>query len=147
MKGIRQLAALLMAATLALAGCAASSEAAAKKIEPAKVEPLEGSTLNRLVLTPKAVERIGVKTEPVRDLATPGGAPQKTVPYAALIYDTKGETLIYTQTEPTTFVRHPVTVDRIEGPNVFLLDGPEPGTAVVTVGGSELFGIEFGIGK
>jgi hypothetical protein len=119
-----------------------------KKSEPATVEPLEGTSLNRVVLTAKAVERLGIKTEKVRDVPVPGSTgPRKVAPYAAVIYDIKGETLVYTQKEPLVFVRHPVTVDRIAGNDAFLLDGPEPGTAVVTVGASELFGIEFGIGK
>ncbi|MGH9036098.1 MAG: hypothetical protein ACRD0O_10060 [Acidimicrobiia bacterium] len=118
------------------------------KVEPATVEPLEGTDLNRLVLTAKAVERLGIKTGEVRNVPVPGSTePRKVAPYAAVIYDTKGETLMYMQKDPLVFVRHPVTVDRIAGNDVFLLDGPEAGTAVVTVGASELFGIEFGIGK
>jgi hypothetical protein len=144
----RWIAVPLLVAAVAFSGCAKSSEAVSEKIEPAKVEPLEGTSLNRIVLTAKAVERIGIKTGEVSDLAVPGSAtPRKVVPYAAVIYDTKGETLIYSQREPLVFIRHPITVDRIDGDVAFLFDGPEAGTKVVTVGGPELFGIEFGIGK
>lgn len=147
-RGTRWMAVTLMIATVGLSACAKSTEAVSEKSEPAAVEPLEGTSLNRVVLTAKAVERLGIKTGEVRNVPVPGSTePQKVAPYAAVIYDTKGETLMYTQKEPLVFVRHPVTVDRIAGDDAFLLDGPEPGTAVVTVGASELFGIEFGIGK
>jgi hypothetical protein len=138
----------LLVVAFALSGCARNSEAVSEKIEPATVEPMEGTGLNRIVLTAKAVERIGIETGEVSDLVVPGSdVPRKVVPYAAVIYNTKGETLVYSQEEPLVFIRHPVTVDRIAGDVAFLFDGPQSGTKVVTVGGSELFGIEFGIGK
>jgi len=40
-----------------------------------------------------------------------------------------------------------VKVESIDGDVVVLKEGPPPGTAVVTAGGSELTGIEFGVGK
>jgi hypothetical protein len=69
------------------------------------------------------------------------------VPYGALLYDTKGATSVYTVPEPLLFVRQPVTVESIDGGVAVLKDGPPVGTAVVTAGGSELTGIEFGVGK
>lgn len=138
----------LMIAALALSACAKSTEAVSEKVEPATVEPLEGTGLNRLVLTAKAEERLGIETETVRELVVAGGqTSQRVVPFSALIYDTRGETLLYTRTEPLVFVRHPITVERIKDDLAILRDGPAPGTEVVTVGASELFGIEFGIGK
>jgi len=44
------------------------------------------------------------------------------------------------------FKRTRVEVDRIKGDRLYLQTGPEPGTKVVTVGASELFGAEFEIG-
>ena len=70
-----------------------------------------------------------------------------TVPYAQCSYDAKGATFVYTNPEPRVFLRHPITVDRIDGPMALLSAGPPLGTQVVTVGGSELAGIEFGVGK
>jgi hypothetical protein len=113
-------------------------EAVTAKVEPARVEPLEGTDLNRLVLTAQAEERLGIRTEPAGDRA---------VPETALIYETTGQTLVYTRPEPQVFVRQPVTVERIKDGLALLRDGPVAGAEVVTVGASELFGIEFGIGK
>ncbi len=70
-----------------------------------------------------------------------------TVPYSAVLYDAKGATFVYTNPEGRAYVRHPVTVDRIDGPTALLSAGPPVGTWVVTIGGSELLGIEFGVGK
>jgi hypothetical protein len=42
------------------------------------------------------------------------------------------------------FVRHDIRVDEIEGSRAVLGDGPGAGTAVVTVGAPELWGIEYG---
>jgi hypothetical protein len=73
-------------------------------------------------------------------------APRKLIPYAAVVYDTHGDTWAYTSSEPRTFVRHRVVVDYIEGDRAVLSEGPPTGTAVVTVGGAELLGTEFGVG-
>jgi hypothetical protein len=67
------------------------------------------------------------------------------MPYSALVYDTNGRAWAYTSPEQLTFVRSRLTIERIEEQNVFLLDGPPPGTRVVTVGAAELYGTELGI--
>ena len=74
-------------------------------------------------------------------------APQKVIPYAALLYDLYGKTFAYTNPEPLVFIRQPVTVDYIDGDVAVLMDGPSVGTAVVTVGVAELYGADTGIGK
>jgi len=77
--------------------------------------------------------------------AVPSGAgTRKVVPHGALLYDAQGKTWVYTNPEPRVFVRHPISVDYIEGDRVVLSDGPASGTAVVTVGAAELFGTEHG---
>ena len=73
--------------------------------------------------------------------------PRQVVPYAAVLYDAKGDTWVYTNPSPLTFVRHPIRIDYIEGDLAVLSDGPAAGTAVVLVGAAELFGAETGIGK
>ncbi len=75
------------------------------------------------------------------------GGPRKVVPYSAVIYDLHGDTWTYTNPEPLVFVRHRITVDYIERDTAVLLDGPPAGTAVVTVGAAELFGVELGVGQ
>ncbi|HEY3312514.1 MAG TPA: hypothetical protein VGK00_12815 [Anaerolineales bacterium] len=75
------------------------------------------------------------------------GLLQKVVPYQSVIYGIKGETWVYTNPEPLTFVRKPIAIDFIDEDMVVLSDGPATGTAVVTVGVAELFGAETGVSK
>ena len=74
------------------------------------------------------------------------GTQQKVVPYASVIYDLHGETWVYKTGEPLTFVRHPITVDYIDGDMAVLSEGPPVGTEIVTVGVIELWGAETGVG-
>jgi hypothetical protein len=137
----RWIALALTLAALPLSACqAASEEEAAGENEPAKVEPLEGTNLSRLTLTAKAAERLDIQTAPVRE----AGA-RTVIPYSAVVYDPNGETWTYTNPARRTFVRQSIVIDRIEGDQAFLLDGPPPGTAVVTVGVAELYGTELGV--
>jgi hypothetical protein len=75
------------------------------------------------------------------------GSPQKVIPYAALLYDLRGETYVYFNPEPLVYIRVPVTVDYIVGDTAVLIDGPDEGTQVVTVGVAELYGADTGVGK
>ena len=81
-------------------------------------------------------------------LSVVGSGDRRTVlPYSALIYDLNGDTWIYVSPEPLVFMRHPVTVEYIEGDRAILSDGPPVGTIVATVGVPELYGADTGIGK
>jgi hypothetical protein len=71
------------------------------------------------------------------------GKQRNTVPYAAVIYDSKGVAWVYTNPEPLSFVRHRATIDFIEGDVAVLTDGPPLGTKVVMEGASELYGAEL----
>jgi hypothetical protein len=73
--------------------------------------------------------------------------PRKIIPYAAVLYGVHGETWVYTNPEPLAFIRTAITVDYIEDDLAILLEGPEVGTPVVTVGAAELFGTETGVSK
>jgi len=64
------------------------------------------------------------------------------MPYAALLYDTEGETWIFANTKPLTYERQQIKVDRIDGDKAVLAEGPAVGTLVVTTGAAELFGAE-----
>jgi hypothetical protein len=75
------------------------------------------------------------------------GEKRRMIPFAAVLYDAHGNTWVYTNPEPLVFVRQPIQIETIVGDEVLLIDGPPAGTAVVTVGGAELFGTEFGVGK
>ena len=74
------------------------------------------------------------------------GIDHKTVPYAAIIYDQNGDEWVYVSPEAGVFERHAVDVAYIKGDLALLLEGPEVGSQVVTVGGSELLGIEYEVG-
>jgi hypothetical protein len=74
------------------------------------------------------------------------GAKRSVVPYSALIYDSRGQTWVYTSPSPRTFVRQKVEVDQIQGDTGVLSDGPVVGTAVASVGAAELYGTEFKVG-
>jgi multidrug efflux pump subunit AcrA (membrane-fusion protein) len=136
---------LLIIAGLQLAACNTETlEAAPEKASV--VEPIEGTELNRVILSERAAQRLDIQTDSVREEQV-DGTPRLVIPYGALIYDLNGDTWIYISPEPLTFVREPITVDHIDGDMVVLADGPATGTEVVTVGVPELYGADTGIGK
>ncbi len=141
----RLIAATLLIASFILAACGQVASTTTK-IEPAKVEAIDGTKLNRLTLTPKAAERLGIQTTPLREEQV-NGVQRKVIPYAALIYGLNGDTWLYTSPAPLTFIRAPISVEFIEGNRVILTDGPAVGTEIVTVGVAQLYGTDTGIGK
>jgi len=137
--------ALIIITGLQLVACAQSS-VEAEKVEPAKIEPIAGTEFNRVVLTEKAAQRLGIQTDLVREEQM-NGAQEMVVPYAAVIYGLNGETWVYVNPEPLTFIRELVTIDYIEGDLAVLVDGPPAGTSVATVAVAELYGTDTGVGK
>lgn len=138
---LAMMAALVVLAT-ALAGCAPVSDAGTPTEPPVVVEENEATGLKTLSLSAKAAERLGIATTPVTD--TPGDG--LTVPYEAVLYDEHGDTWTYTSPGERVFVRAAITVEEIADGIAFLSDGPPAGTAVVTVGTAELWGVESGVG-
>jgi len=136
----------LIVAGLQLAACGQTPTATATKEKPATVEKIDGTEFNRVILTEKAAQRISIQTAPIVEEQV-NGAQRKIIPYAAVIYGLKGETWTYTNPNPLTFVRQPITIERIDGDRAVLMEGPPAGTAVVTVGVAELYGADTGIGK
>jgi hypothetical protein len=140
--------AALAVASLPFAGCKDGSTYT--KVEPAHVEHKEGEEFSKLTLTEKAMERLAVETTPAREGkvedAAEAEASRTVVPYSAIIYLADGKPFVYTSPEPRVFVRQPVEVDYIEGEMAVLKSGPAPGTQVASVGVTELFGTEFGVG-
>ena len=137
----------LLIAVPQLSGCTqTSAEAESSGAEPAKIEKVEGSEdTSRVTLTPKAVERLGIRTAPLSE-TTVAGKKRKVIPYGAVLYDAEGKTSVYVSPAPNTYVRQPITVDYIQGDRAVLLAGPAVGTAIVTVGAAELYGTETGVG-
>lgn len=111
------------------------------KAKPAIVESVDGTELKRLTLTQKAAERIGIQT-----VLTVDDAGRKIVPYSSVIYDPSGATWVYTSPEPLKFIRAKIVVERINGDQAVLAEGPAAGTQVVSVGAIELYGTEFEVG-
>ena len=128
---------LMVTAALQLAACG-PKPATIEKINPSTLEEIEGSDLKRVILTEKAAERIDVQTVPVSG---------QVVPYSAVIYDTEGNTWIYTNPAPLTFVRASVVIDHIDGDQAFLSQGLESDAPIVTVGVAEIYGAETGVSK
>jgi hypothetical protein len=129
-----------------LSACSQTSAEATGGEEPATVEQVEGSEdVSRLTLTPKAVERLGIQTAPVRE-ETVAGKRRKVVPYGAVLYLADGKTSVYVTSAANVYAREPITADHIEGDRAILSAGPAAGTMVVTVGTAELYGTETGVG-
>jgi hypothetical protein len=138
----RWAAAGLLVGGLVLSGCSDTAEAESELPSPAKVEAIAGSQLSRLTLEARAIERVGIKTEPAKDSGAQG---RKVVPYAAVIYDATGGTWVYTNPEPRVYLRQAIKVESIAAGQAVLSAGPAAGTAVVTVGAAELYGTELGV--
>ena len=134
---------VLTAVALPLAAC--GEDSAADKIEPYELVA-ESDEINTVVLTERASERLVMETVPVSE-QTVDGATRLTVPYAAIIYDSNGDTWVYVHPEPLSYRRSEITIDYIEGDLVVLEDGPEPGTEIAITSVAELYGADTGVGK
>ena len=144
-RSTRQLAALSVLAALAfpLAGCAkVPKEEEGEGEKAAKVEKADGGQ-SKVILLEEAAKRLGIETAEVASL--PAG--RESVPYSAVIYDAEGHSWVFTSGEELSYVKAPITIDRIDGDTAILAEGPPVGTAVVSQGAEELFGVEDGIGE
>ncbi|SRR6266545_1316287 len=119
---------------LPLSACGArSADIEVPEESPAKIEHLNGVDPTRVTLTEEAAKRLDIQT---------ASAQGNAIPYAAVLYDTQGNTWVYVNPEPLVFVRSPVTVDHIEGGQAFLSKELPSGSVVVTTGAEELYGSE-----
>lgn len=135
--GTRSILVLFVLAGLLLSACGPSTSTTGF-VPPSKLEVIEGSELQRVILTDKAAERIGLETVVASGIE---------VPYAAILYDIEGNTWIYTMPEPLTFVREQIVIDRIEGDTAILSETLSSEFNVVTVGVAEIYGTETGVSK
>lgn len=131
---------VLTGVALLAAGCGSNGGFGEAASRAARVEAVPGSDLKRVVLTAEAAKRLDIETARVRRV----GAGRTVIPYASVLYDPNGATWTYTSPKPLSFIRHDITVERIEGKRAILSSGPPVGTAVVTVGATELWGVEYG---
>lgn len=134
----------LLLVGLMLAGCGVEASTY-HKVEPYTLVKND-SGINTVMLTESGAARIQVASGAVTEEQV-NGENRLVVPYSALIYDTAGQTWIYTNPEALTYIREAVTVDFIEGEKVFLSTGPAAGTAVAVTAVAELYGTDTGVGK
>jgi hypothetical protein len=135
---------VLIAAAASLSACGGASTGydydTASHHEPAKLEPIKGTDVQRVIFDAEAAKRVGLQTAAIRQ-----DGEEKIMPYGAVIYDAEGNSYAYTVTEPLTFVRKEIEIDRVDGDSAMLSAGPPAGTKVVTVGTAEVYGTEFEI--
>jgi len=134
----RSLATVLIA--LSVTACTQASEETGPKYAPATLGSADAAGVKTVTFTADAAQRVRLQTTPVVDAGR-----RVAVDYAALIYDKKGQSWVYTVPQPLTFVRLKVTVDRIEANRATLSVGPAPGVQVVTTGAAEVYGAELDI--
>ena len=148
MKHSRQwLAAGVLAVSMQFVACQRHAPEAHHAEHPVEIEKGKGTNFNRITMTEKALSRIDLKTDKVREqqvLRAP--SPRRVVPHSALIYGPKGQTWIYTSPQPRTFIKHKVDVAYVEGDMAVLNDGPPTGTVVVSTAAAEVYGADSGVG-
>jgi hypothetical protein len=137
----RGAALLVLVLGLLVSGCREIPEASSATYQPAEVTELAGLDVKQVQFTAEGADRVDLETVTAQRRGR-----YTVVPHAAIIYDGQGVPWVYTATAPLTFVRTKVVVDRVEGDRVLLSAGLPAGTEVVTVGSTELYGAELGIG-
>jgi hypothetical protein len=145
-------AATALVISLGVVGCGQVTSPSSADALPQAVQlsAPDSSGVKTVTLSAEAAQRLGIATAPVRQ-ARPQGSKaaanraQLVIPYAALVYDDRGQTWAYVAPEALTFVRRAVSVDRIDGTQAYLSAGPQVGNAVVTTGSEELLGAEYEI--
>jgi hypothetical protein len=136
---------IIILAALALGACTPVTKVTSSGVKAAIVEKIEGTEFNRLTLTEKAAQRLGIETIAVHQEQV-NGMSQMVIPYGAVVYDVKGNTWIYTTSAPLTYVRTSITIAQIKDDMAVLKDALAANTEVVTVGVSELYGLDTGVG-
>jgi hypothetical protein len=138
------LVAAVIVVPLLFAACGGSGESS-EPAPPATVQQVKGTDVFRITLSADAARRIALRTAPV--MADEMAAHLTQIPYSAVFYAPDGQTWTYVSETPLTFMRHRITVDRIEGKLALLSSGPKIGTKVATVGVAELYGTETDVGE
>src|ERR1700755_3027153 len=106
------MAGLVIGAAAILAGCAAATPA---ETPPALIKPVAGPQIPQLQLTERAVQRLGIVTQPVRPTTTAGQPAREVIPYSAVVYDHDGSPWTYVNTAARNSERKPIKVHHIEG--------------------------------
>jgi len=132
-----------MLTVAALAGVAAcGGQAPARHGPPPARMERAGDGRSSVVLSRAGLQRLGLQTAP----AQPGHSGTVLIPYAALLYQPDGSTVVYTVTGLRTYTRLAITVSKIQGSQVDVSRGLPAGAQVVTAGAEELLGVQDGVG-
>jgi hypothetical protein len=118
--------------------------------ESVTVSDTPGTDVKTLTFTEDAMERLGIETGTVRQVVVSHNGvegPHRAVPLSAVTYDSEGNTWVYKNPAPDTFVREPITVEFMDAENMYLSQGPQVGDAIATTGVQEMIGAEFGVGE
>lgn len=126
---------------LQLFACQQKADAPPDLEKYAKLE-YTGQALHRVRLTAKRAAELGIATTPAREEKISGQV-RKIVPTAAVVYDQNGNTWVFKSPDSLVFVRERVSVEYIDGERAVLVEGPEDGAKVVTVGAANLFNDAF----
>ena len=132
-------ATLVTAALLSACGGTVSDEYVIMN-DPGHVEKIEGSDLGLVTVRMDAVKRLRIQTTDVSESGS-----LLSVPVTAVFVDEVGQWWVYTNPRPGHYIRHEVSIEETHDARVLLSSGPAAGTAVVTVGAPELYGIEVGV--
>src|SRR2546430_12931636 len=97
-------AGLVIGTAAILAGCAAATPA---ETPPALIKPVAGSQIPQLQLTERAVQRLGIVTQPVRPTTTAGPPAPRGIPYSALVYEHDGSTPTFANNPARNHQRQP----------------------------------------
>jgi hypothetical protein len=128
-----------------LAGVAAcGGPAPARHVPPPARIQRAADGRSSVVLSRAGLQRLGLRTASAQPAGGPGGA--VLIPYAALLYQPDGSTVVYTVAGPRTYTRLTITVSKIQGSEVDVSRGLPAGTQVVTAGAEELLGVQEGVG-
>jgi hypothetical protein len=134
-----------MLTAAALAGVAAcGGPAPARHVPPPARMERASDGQPSVVLSHAGLERLGLQTAPAQPAAGHSGT--VLIPYAALLYQPDGSTVVYTVTGLRTYTRLTITVGKIQGNQVYVSRGLPAGAQVVTAGAEELLGVQDGVG-
>ena len=129
----------VLAGTALLASCATVEPTTHEPIPAVEItEGADESAPKTMTLTPEAVRRLEVRTVAVED--------PTAIPYSGVLYDKTGSPWVYSSPRERTYVRVPVTIEKVVGDTAQLSAGPEVGTVVVTQAAIKLYGAETGVG-
>jgi len=111
--------------------------------DAASSEPPYGLLSTLLASLAPPVDGAGAPLRVLAELPLSGGEPsRKVVLYSALYYDARGNAWVYVSPRPLAYERTPVKVQQVSGDVAKIAGLMQPGTAVVSVGASLLYGIE-----